>query len=84
MFSANELVCERGERLLFSNLGFDLSGGEALLVGGGNGRGKTILLRILCGLSAPAAGTVRWRGEAIGRTRRRYRALARRSHRQDA
>lgn len=72
MFSANELVCERGERLLFSNLGFDLSGGEALLVGGGNGRGKTSLLRILCGLSAPAAGTVRWRGEAIGRARERY------------
>jgi len=72
MFSANELVCERGERLLFSNLGFELSGGEALLVGGGNGRGKTSLLRILCGLSAPAAGTVRWRGEAIGRARERY------------
>lgn len=72
MFSANELVCERGERLLFSNLGFELSGGEALLVGGGNGRGKTSLLRILCGLSAPAAGTVRWRGEAIGKARERY------------
>ncbi len=72
MFSANELVCERGERLLFRNLGFELERGEALLVGGGNGRGKTSLLRILCGLSAPAAGTVRWRGEAIGRTRERY------------
>ncbi|ODU01906.1 MAG: heme ABC exporter, ATP-binding protein CcmA [Thiobacillus sp. SCN 63-1177] len=68
MFSANELVCERGERLLFRNLGFELGRGEALLVGGGNGRGKTSLLRILCGLSAPAAGTVRWRGEPIGRT----------------
>lgn len=65
MFSAHELVCERGERVLFRNLGFELREGEALLVGGGNGRGKTSLLRILCGLSAPAAGEVRWRGEPI-------------------
>ncbi len=72
MFSANELVCERGERVLFRNLGFELGEGEALLVGGGNGRGKTSLLRILCGLSAPVAGVVRWRGEPIGRTYERY------------
>ena len=72
MLSANELVCERGERVLFRNLGFELGEGEALLVGGGNGRGKTSLLRILCGLSAPVAGVVRWRGEPIGRTYERY------------
>ncbi len=72
MFSANELVCERGERVLFRNLGFELGEGEALLVGGGNGRGKTSLLRILCGLSAPVAGVVCWRGEPIGGTYERY------------
>ncbi len=58
--------------MLFRNLGFELGEGEALLVGGGNGRGKTSLLRILCGLSAPVAGVVRWRGEPIGRTYERY------------
>lgn len=72
MLSAHGLACERGERLLFRNLDFELGTGEALLVRGGNGRGKTSLLRILCGLSAPAAGEVRWRGEAIGRARERY------------
>lgn len=72
MLSAHGLACERGERLLFRNLDFELGTGEALLVRGGNGRGKTSLLRILCGLSAPAAGEVRWRGEAVGRAREKY------------
>src|SRR5574340_113390 len=72
MLSAHGLTCERGERLLFRNLDFELGAGEALLVRGGNGRGKTSLLRILCGLSAPAAGEVRWRDEAVGRARERY------------
>jgi heme exporter protein A len=72
MLFVHELACERGERLLFRNLGFELTGGEALLVRGGNGRGKTSLLRILCGLSAPAAGVVRWRGEPISRTHEQY------------
>lgn len=65
MLFADNLACERGERLLFKNLGFELGEGEALLVRGGNGHGKTSLLRILCGLSQPAAGEVRWRGQPI-------------------
>lgn len=72
MLSANELACERGERLLFKNLGFELGNGEALLVLGGNGRGKTSLLRILCGLSSPAAGVVRWRGDPISKAHEQY------------
>jgi len=72
MLTANELACERGERLLFKNLGFELGHGEALLVRGGNGHGKTSLLRILCGLSVPAAGVVRWRGDSISRAHEQY------------
>jgi len=72
MLSAHELSCERGERLLFKSLGFELGNGEVLLVRGGNGRGKTSLLRLLCGLSAPAAGVVRWRGEPIDRVHEQY------------
>jgi heme exporter protein A len=72
MLSVHELACERGERLLFNNLCFELGNGEALLVRGGNGRGKTSLLRILCGLSVPAAGVVRWRGDSISRTHEQY------------
>ena len=72
MLLARDLACERGEHLLFRNLGFELGAGEALLVRGGNGRGKTSLLRILCGLSAPAAGVVSWRGEPIGKVHEVY------------
>ncbi|MFN2337345.1 MAG: cytochrome c biogenesis heme-transporting ATPase CcmA [Gammaproteobacteria bacterium] len=61
------LACRRGDRLLFSGLGFTLAAGEALQVEGDNGSGKTSLLRILCGLSRPAEGEVRWRGQAIDR-----------------
>jgi heme exporter protein A len=72
MLSAHDLACERGERLLFKNLGFELGEGEALLVRGGNGHGKTSLLRILCGLSHPVAGEVRWRGQPIASEHERY------------
>ena len=72
MLSIHDLACERGERLLFRNLDFELATGEALLVRGGNGRGKTSLLRILCGLSVPAAGMVRWRGQPISQAHEQY------------
>ncbi|MFO7541889.1 MAG: cytochrome c biogenesis heme-transporting ATPase CcmA [Thiobacillus sp.] len=72
VLSAHDLACERSERVLFKGLGFELGAGEALLVRGGNGHGKTSLLRILCGLSQPAAGEIRWRGEPIAREHEQY------------
>ena len=65
MLEATDLRCVRGNRMLFSGLNFALRGGELLRVAGVNGSGKTSLLRILCGLLAPAEGEVRWRGETI-------------------
>ncbi len=62
---AQELECVRGERTLFSRLNVHVSPGELLRVAGPNGSGKTSLLRILCGLSSPAHGMIRWRGENI-------------------
>lgn len=65
MLEAVDLQCVRGERALFSGLGFRLRGGELLRIAGANGSGKTSLLRIVCGLLAPTLGQIRWRGEDI-------------------
>ena len=62
---ARDLSCVRGERTLFSGIGFELSAGNGLHVRGENGVGKTSLLRLLCGLSKPDAGQVLWNHESI-------------------
>jgi heme exporter protein A len=48
----------RGGRLLFEGLDLALMPGEALLVRGPNGIGKSSLIRIAAGLLRPAAGSV--------------------------
>jgi heme exporter protein A len=58
---------------LFADLGFELAAGEWLHVQGENGTGKTTLLRALVGLSPPAAGEIRWRGEPVGALGEDYR-----------
>ena len=52
------LVCERGGRVVFEDVGFTLAPGDALQVEGPNGAGKSSLLRLLAGLLTPAAGTI--------------------------
>ena len=63
MLTVSGLACSRGERRLFSGVGFALDAGEWLHVQGENGAGKTSLMRLLVGLSPADAGEVRWRGE---------------------
>ena len=65
MLEAAGLECERGGRRLFRGLSLALAGGDLLRIAGANGSGKTSLMRILCGLLAPTAGRVKWRGEPI-------------------
>ena len=72
MLEVRDLACERGDVRLFSGLEFSLGEGELLWVQGPNGSGKTSLLRLVAGLSRPAAGTIRWRGEHIGELREDY------------
>lgn len=72
MLEARDLACQRGDVRLFSGLGFALGEGELLMVQGPNGSGKTSLLRLVAGLSRPAAGELRWKGEPIGQLAEDY------------
>lgn len=60
--SASNIACRRGDRLLFTGLGFALGPGEALQLAGANGIGKSSLLRILAGIARPYAGSVEREG----------------------
>lgn len=52
----NNLTCSRGGREVFVGLNFSLSSGEALVVTGRNGAGKSSLLRVIAGLVHLAGG----------------------------
>ena len=62
----------RGGRRLFADLRLGVAAGGLLRVQGANGSGKTSLLRMVCGLLAPAAGEVLWRGQAVTRLREEF------------
>lgn len=62
--SLQSLSCRRGGRLLFEHLSAELGPGEALLVRGANGSGKSSLLRILAGFLEAESGLVRWKDDA--------------------
>ena len=59
------LAFARNDREIFTGLNFSLQSGQILQVEGHNGSGKTTLLRILCGLTIPSEGEIRWCGERI-------------------
>jgi heme exporter protein A len=58
----SDLACFRGGRQVFSGLSFTLGTGEALVVLGPNGVGKSSLLRLLAGLVARSGGTLALEG----------------------
>ncbi|MEO8302929.1 MAG: cytochrome c biogenesis heme-transporting ATPase CcmA [Betaproteobacteria bacterium] len=65
MLEAQKLAARRGYTELFTGIGFRVNPGEALVVTGANGTGKTTLLRILAGLSTPASGEMSWNGAKV-------------------
>jgi heme exporter protein A len=60
---AKNLTLTRGGRPLFTNLDFAISRGEALVLRGANGSGKTSLLRVLAGLTIADGGVISWGDE---------------------
>jgi len=56
---AKDLTAGHGERVLFSSLDLVVAPGYLIGLVGANGAGKSTLLRMLAGLEAPEAGTVR-------------------------
>jgi len=56
------LACERGGRIVFSDLSFSVAGGQALAVVGRNGAGKSSFLRLVAGLVPRTAGTLALEG----------------------
>ncbi len=49
---------ERAGQIIFADVSFCLSKGEALIVTGANGSGKSTMLRVICGLLPARAGRV--------------------------
>ena len=62
--SVEGLCLDRGGRRVLSDLSFQLQGGEALVVTGRNGVGKSTLLRALAGLLPVAGGKIELSGAA--------------------
>ncbi|MGY4802936.1 heme ABC exporter ATP-binding protein CcmA [Teichococcus aerofrigidensis] len=62
MLEARDMAVRRGGRVVFAGLSLTLRPGEALVLTGANGAGKSSLLRLLAGLLPAAAGELLWEG----------------------
>jgi heme exporter protein A len=74
LYSADNLHLWRGDLHVLRGVGFELRAGRCLQVTGPNGAGKSTLLRALSGLLPLEEGTVRWRGQDVGRDRYAFHA----------
>jgi heme exporter protein A len=74
LLEVHDLAGRRGHADLFAGVGFAVAPGHAVVVTGPNGTGKTTLLRMLAGLSAPAGGDIRLNGRKVAPFDRALRA----------
>lgn len=66
MLACENISCVRGDKPIFSHLGFCLQEGGLLLLKGPNGSGKTSLIKILAGLLPGDSGQIHWNGNPTG------------------
>ncbi len=65
LIQALDLCFSRNEERIFGPLNFQVMAGEALLIKGDNGAGKTTMLRVIAGLLVAESGTVLLNGQAF-------------------
>ena len=61
----DHLSCGYGERPVLNDVSLTVSEGEAVLIAGPNGCGKSTLARLIMGMEKPDAGEVWFRGQRI-------------------
>ncbi len=72
-FAGKGLACIRGERLVFTDLDFEIATGGAIRLTGPNGSGKSSLLRVLAGLGRVASGAMYWNDIPVSKERDAHR-----------
>ncbi|MFT4210432.1 MAG: ABC transporter ATP-binding protein [Microbacterium sp.] len=66
VLEVDELEVAYGPIQVLHGVSMAVREGETLALLGTNGAGKSTLLKAIVGLAAATAGTIRWRGEALG------------------
>ncbi|ABR74213.1 heme ABC exporter ATP-binding protein CcmA [Actinobacillus succinogenes] len=67
-----QIACQRGDKVLFTDLSLIFKSGDFVQIEGHNGIGKTSLLRIIAGLAQPLTGNVCWNGEKLSQCREQF------------
>lgn len=73
MLQIRGLTKNFGAKRVLDGIDLDLAQGESLVVIGGSGTGKSVLLRCILGLEAPDRGQILWQGQPLtGRNREAF------------
>jgi len=65
VLTCDSLTLIKNNKTIFKDLSFALSTGSTLVITGGNGSGKTSLLKIIAGIIKPQAGKIFWGDFAV-------------------
>lgn len=71
--SVRDLTKSFGEKKVLNGLSVDLAKGESLVVIGGSGTGKSVLIKNIIGLMAPDSGSIKIDGEETSRLKEKDR-----------